>query len=118
MLNNDRWDKIVYKDEKQFNFDRPDGFQFYWYNLRKKLEKFWSRQNGDGGVMIWAGFSKKGKTSIYSFNGTLRSIDYVVLFNTAILPYLHATYEIKGYILQHANATIHAVLKQMIFDKE
>ena len=41
------WRKVVFPDEKKFNFDGPDGFQKYWYqkNSRRELlnKTLWGR---------------------------------------------------------------------------
>ncbi|CAF4635689.1 unnamed protein product, partial [Rotaria magnacalcarata] len=39
-----------------WNNECPDGFSYYWYNLRKEEEIFSTRVQGGGSVMIWASF--------------------------------------------------------------
>jgi len=53
---NNEWHKVVWSDEKKFNLDGPDGFSYYWHDLRKEEEIFSTRAQGGGSVMIWASF--------------------------------------------------------------
>ncbi|KAI8120489.1 Transposable element Tc3 transposase [Lucilia cuprina] len=57
----DKWEKVLFSDEKKFNLDGPDGFQYYWHDLQKDKEVRMSRNFGGGSLMIWGGFSIKGK---------------------------------------------------------
>ena len=51
------WTNIMFSDGKKFDLDEPDGYQFYWHDLRLEKESFYSRNHGAGTVMIWAGIS-------------------------------------------------------------
>ncbi|CAF2814923.1 unnamed protein product [Rotaria sp. Silwood2] len=53
---NNEWNKVIWSDKKKFNFDGPDGFSYYWHDLRKEGEIFSTRVQGGGSVMIWASF--------------------------------------------------------------
>ena len=118
LCNPAKWDHIIYTDEKRFNLDGPDGFQYYWHNLKKEPEQFWSRQNGGGGVIICAGFSKHSKSELFFCEGKINCTDYVLMFSTILLPYAHATYGTKDFILQHDNATIHTSTETKTFFKK
>ena len=62
---NEEWRKVVWSDEKKFNLDGPDGFSYYWHDLRKEEEIFSSRAQGGGSIMIWASFGWGGKGSMF-----------------------------------------------------
>lgn len=60
--NDDFWRRVIFSDEKKFNLDGPDGYAYYFHDLRKE-EKFLSRrQMGGGSLMIWGciGYKKTG----------------------------------------------------------
>lgn len=40
-----------FQRRKNFNLDGPDGFKYYWHDLRKK-KTFLTHQNEDGSVMV------------------------------------------------------------------
>lgn len=57
-----KWKRVIYSDEKKFNLDGPDGFSYYFHDLRKEERVLSRRQQGGGSVMIWAciGYENKG----------------------------------------------------------
>ncbi|GBO08049.1 Transposable element Tc3 transposase [Araneus ventricosus] len=46
-----KWD-VIFSDEKKFNLDGPNGFRYFWYDLRKEKEIFSKRTFGGGSVMV------------------------------------------------------------------
>ncbi|ETL85047.1 hypothetical protein L917_15290 [Phytophthora nicotianae] len=58
------WRRVIFSDEKKFNLDGPDGYQYYWHDVRKDQEIFSKRASGGGSVMVWAGMNFIGKTEI------------------------------------------------------
>jgi len=57
-----KWRQVRFSDEKKFNLDGPDGFSYYYHDLRKDERILSRRQMGGGSVMVWAfiGYEKKG----------------------------------------------------------
>ncbi len=62
LLWNEEWKHYIFTDEKKFNLDGPDGWAYYWHDLRKNERIFTKRQHGGGSVMIWGGFGYSGQT--------------------------------------------------------
>ncbi|GJQ84171.1 hypothetical protein Trydic_g15401 [Trypoxylus dichotomus] len=47
------WKKVVFMDEKRFSPDGPDGFQYYWHDLKKEPKVISRRSQGGRGAMVW-----------------------------------------------------------------
>ncbi|GMF43390.1 unnamed protein product [Phytophthora fragariaefolia] len=101
------WDQVVFSDEKKNNLDGPDGLQSYWYDLRCEKETYFSRQNGGGSVVVWGGFSSRGKTELAFLDGRQNSFNYQETLTDYLLPFGEA-YHAGSFIFQHDNASIHA----------
>jgi hypothetical protein len=52
-----RWSSF---QTKKFNFDGPDGLNYYWHDLRKAKVRFNKRQGGGGGIMLWGAVEIRG----------------------------------------------------------
>ncbi|RWR98786.1 Transposable element Tc3 transposase-like protein, partial [Dinothrombium tinctorium] len=102
----DQWNSIIFSDEKKFNMDGPDGIHYYWHDLRSKPKTIMSRNFGGGSVMVWAGFSSSGKTSIAFLDGRQKASDYQRTLSDFILP---VGSQLGGpqWIFQQDNAAIH-----------
>jgi hypothetical protein len=100
------WSSVVFSDEKRFNLDGPDGFQYYWHDLRKEPQYFSKQRFGGGGVMVWAGFGCKGKTNIAFIDGNMNAKKYQDMLETHLLPFA-SKISAKKWIYQQDNASIH-----------
>ena len=49
--------RIIFSDEKKFNLDGPDGWNYYWHDIRKEPEVFKKRPKGKNSCMVWGGQS-------------------------------------------------------------
>jgi transposase len=105
----EQWSRVIFSDEKKFNFDGPDGWDYYWHDLRKQKKIFAKRNFGGGSVMMWVGLSRDYKAQMYLIDGNLDSAQYQTLLNTVMLP-LHVQVAAKyrdGAIFQQDNAKPH-----------
>lgn len=111
------WETVIFSDDKKFNLDGPYGFKFYWRDLRKPAKEAVRRQNGGGSVMLWGGFSAKGKTELAVLKGMQNSDDYVYMVSEFLLPFAHLTYG-TDFIYQQDNASIHTSKRTKDFFEE
>jgi hypothetical protein len=103
------WSRVIFSDEKKFNLDGPDGWAYYWHDLRKDKLVFSKRNFGGGSMMIWVGLSRDFKAQLYVLDGNLDSTKYIALLDTAMLPLnalICANYP-AGAIFQQDNARAH-----------
>ena len=103
----DVWAKTMFSDEKKFNLDGPDNFQYYWHDLRTQEQVYKTRQSGGGSVMVWGAFSRNGKSRLAVLEGNQDSAKYIQTIREYLLPFARDTYE-EDYIFQQDNASIHA----------
>ena len=66
----------MWSNEKKFYLDGPDGFNYYWHDIRK--EKIYSirRSMGGGGVMIWESLWYDGKSELSFIETRLNAEEY------------------------------------------
>lgn len=115
------WLSVLFTDEKKFNLDGPDGFRFYWRDLRAQPKLMSKRVNGGGSVMIWAGVSWHGKTSLVILKGKQNAVKYTETLRENALSCLSEMQENMGGakpILQQDNASIHAAKLTRAFLEE
>ncbi|GMF17243.1 unnamed protein product [Phytophthora fragariaefolia] len=106
LLRNDAgpvWDSIIFSDEKKWNLDGTDGFQYYWWDPRKPPCHTKRRRAGGGSVMVWTAFDSRGKSPLVVLTGRQSSGDYVYAVSEYLLPFPNLNYGVD-YIYQHDNA--------------
>lgn len=101
-----QWQKVVFTDEKKFNLDGPDGFNYYYHDLRKE-ERILSRNHSRAGsVMIWGAISYYGQFELVRMTGKQKASDYRAVLEKAT-PAIHHLFSPLRWILQQDNAPIH-----------
>lgn len=103
---NKDWRQIVWSDEKKFNLDGPDGFAYYWHDLRKEEQIFSTRAQGGGSVMIWASFGWGGKSSLCFINGRMNSNGYREVLKNHLID-IGNTIGGANWVFQQDNAPVH-----------
>lgn len=104
------WKRVIFSDEKKFNLDGPDGYQYYWHDVRAESELYCKRVSGGGSVMVWAGMNAYGKTNIAFLEGRQDSACYTTTLDTYLLPFiknLRDNHGVPSPIFQQDNASIH-----------
>jgi len=102
----DKWQSVIFSDEKRFCLDGPDGFNFYFHDLRKEELTSWKRQNGGGGLMVWGSFGWNNKSDLVFIDGKINSAGYTKMLDERFLacaPHLAN----DDYVFQQDNASIH-----------
>eukprot|EP00644_Phytophthora_capsici_P016316 jgi/Phyca11/38144/gw1.34.47.1 len=104
------WRRVIFSDEKKFNLDGPDGYQYYWHDVRADTELYSKRVSGGGSVMVWAGMNTYGKTDIAILEGRQDSVCYARTLDKYLAPFIENLRENHGIcspIFQQDNASIH-----------
>lgn len=104
---NDEWKHVIFSDEKKFNFDGPDGWRYYWHDLRDEQTILARRHSGGGSIMVWAGFSWRGKSSLCFTSERMNSTRYINILNGHLLPVARRIAG-KEFIFQQDNAPCHS----------
>ena len=83
----DEWLSVLFSDKKRLNLDGPDGWAYYWYDICKKPQTFFSRQQGRGSGMLKGVFSYNGTTNTVFLKGRQCSEDYQKMLKSQLLPF-------------------------------
>ena len=68
------WDSVIFSDEKKMNLVGPDGYKYYWHDVRGPQKTFFIRNFGGGSVMVWAAISSRGSSELVFLEGKQNSL--------------------------------------------
>ena len=91
---------------KKWNLYGPDGYNYYWRDLRKSPIHFSKRNFGGGSLMVCGAFTASGTLEIQFPSTKMKSSDYIAELQCSLLSFLEQNREIP-YIFQQDNARIH-----------
>ncbi|PAV60480.1 hypothetical protein WR25_10605 [Diploscapter pachys] len=77
--------------EKDFNSDRPDGWAYYWWDIRKKERIFSKRNFGGDLLIIWGGFFALGILDLAFPTTRMNSTEYQTILSTNLTPFSVST---------------------------
>lgn len=115
---NNEWHRVVFSDEKKFNFEGPDGFNFYFHDLRKEEHQLDRLHSRVGGVMVWGAISYYGTCDLQFLSTTMNANCYNDVLKRAF-PHFSNLFGDLQWTFQHDNAPIHTarVVKSWIRDQ-
>jgi transposase len=100
---NMNWSTVLFSDEKKWNIDGPDGYNYYWHDLRKEKRIYSKNLSGRNGIMVWGCVSQYGKSALGFFETNVNSIAYQDILNNYLLPFIQ-----PNNIFQQDNAPSHS----------
>jgi len=100
------WHTVVFSDEKRFNLDGPDGFSYYFHDMRKE-EHFLSRHHSrEKGVMVWGAITYYGTCKLQIVSSKMNATHYKGLLEKAF-PEAINIFGSLSWTFQQDNAPIH-----------
>lgn len=112
-----QWRKIIFSDEKKFNLDGPDGFAYYWHDLRTEKKIFSKRQSGGGSVMVWGAIGYLKNMPLSFIDTRMKAEQYQALVGPQIDQY---AIDCAGpdWKFQQDNAPIHVARSTLTYFEE
>lgn len=102
----DEWNQVIFSDEKRFCLDGPDGYAYYFHDLRKE-ERFLTRHHRrEGGIMIWGAISVRGPVELKFIEGTQTGVRYRDMLEE-VKPLVEEIMEGQPWIFQQDHAAVH-----------
>jgi len=103
----DKWQSVIFSDEKKFCLDGSYGFNYYFHDLRKEELIPCKRQNGGGNLMVWGSFGWNNKSNLVFIDGKINSAGYTNILDDKYFRYMLLHLANDNYISQQDNVSIH-----------
>ena len=81
--------KVIFSDEKKWNVDGPDDYNYYRRDMRKSSIHFSKRNFGGGSFMMWGAFTASGTLEIQFTSTKMKSSDYIAVLQCTERNSLH-----------------------------
>lgn len=117
ILNAKNWKHVIFSDEKKFNLDGPDGYQYYWHDIRDQTQYLSKRHSCLGSVMIWGGISYDGILCLEVMDGRQTGSTYKSLLSRQF-DLFNGWFGPGNWEYQHDNAPIHTAREVKDFIEE
>ena len=84
----------------------PNGFCYYWHDLRKDKKLFSTCQQGGNSIMVWAAFCSNGKSELCFIDSSMNSLVYLQTLQAHLLPFMLQQLPGAG-VFQQDKASVH-----------
>lgn len=86
--------------------DGPDVWRYYWHVLRIEKLCFSTHGHHSETLVVWGGFSQRGKTELVVLDGNQTPVSYISMLQEHLLPFIAHRHE-GDCILQQDNTPVH-----------
>ncbi|VDO97605.1 unnamed protein product [Heligmosomoides polygyrus] len=108
MVSNSTWsvNQVIFGGDKKFNLDGPDGYRYYWRDLRRSYITFSRRNFGGGPLMTWAGLCSRRKLKLRFPSCRMDSLGNQAVLESSLLPFLTGRKR-QTHVLQQDSTILH-----------
>lgn len=99
----------MFREEKKFNLDVPDGFAYYGHDTGKDLRLFCKRQVGRKSVIVWCTRPQNEVWNVILITDKKNSIIYTEVLRDGLLEFAERTVG-DTFIFQQGNAATHEII--------
>jgi transposase len=101
----DKWDRVVFSDEKKWNLTGPDNYVSLWQE-NQRTYRIEAEKKLRRGIMVWGAIAPTGGIVIVRITGKLNSSRYCEMLENGLLNESERILP-RNFILQQDNAPVH-----------